>query len=77
MSMLGAWWGYAEGDRTLVGAAVVLIVAAAIGFVLKRLLERRRLAARQRADASLRMSAQSGRWKRSSQASQSGRFRRR
>jgi hypothetical protein len=30
------WWGYAEGSRTLVGIVVVLVVAAAIIFLVRR-----------------------------------------
>jgi hypothetical protein len=30
------WWGYAEGNRTLVGVVVVVIVAAAILFFTRR-----------------------------------------
>ena len=35
---MGAWWGYAEGNRTLVGAVAVLVALAAIGFVLRALI---------------------------------------
>jgi multisubunit Na+/H+ antiporter MnhE subunit len=31
-----AWWGYAEGNPTLVGIAVGLVVAAAIVYVVRR-----------------------------------------
>ena len=40
--MLGTWWGYAEANPTLVGVVVVILVVAAIGFVLRRYLEHRR-----------------------------------
>jgi hypothetical protein len=30
------WWGYAEGNKTLVGLVVVLVVVAAIVFVVRR-----------------------------------------
>jgi hypothetical protein len=74
--ILGTWWGYADGNRTLVGAVVIIILVAALGFVAHRVIERRREARRQRPDASGRMAAQSGRFKRPS-AAQSGRFKRR
>ena len=38
---IGAWWGYAEGNRTLVGAVAVFITLAAIGFVVRSLVQRR------------------------------------
>jgi hypothetical protein len=40
--MLGTWWGYAEANPTLVGVVVVILVVAAVGFVLRRYLEHRR-----------------------------------
>jgi hypothetical protein len=33
-------WGYAEGNATLVGAVVVLIAAAAIGYLVRRFMRR-------------------------------------
>jgi hypothetical protein len=30
------WWGYAEGNRTLVGIVVVAIIVAAIAFLARR-----------------------------------------
>ncbi len=33
---LAAWWGYAEGNRTLVGLVVVIVVVAAIAFVARK-----------------------------------------
>jgi hypothetical protein len=33
---LGAWWGYAEGNPTLVGIVVVVVVAAAVGYLGRR-----------------------------------------
>lgn len=35
------WWGYAEGNRTLVGIAVVLIAVAAVAFVARAWWKRR------------------------------------
>jgi len=35
------WWGYAEGSPTLVGIVVVLVVVAAIIFVLRKVWRRR------------------------------------
>jgi hypothetical protein len=40
--MLGTWWGYADADRRLVGVVVVILVVAAVGFLLRRYLEHRR-----------------------------------
>jgi hypothetical protein len=40
--MLGTWWGYAEADRALVRGLVVLLLVAALGYVLHRYLEHRR-----------------------------------
>ena len=38
---LGAgWWGYAEGNPTLVGIVVAIIVIAAIAYVARRLWRR-------------------------------------
>jgi hypothetical protein len=67
--ILGTWWGYADANRTLVGAVVVIVLVAAVGFVVRRLLERRREDGRSRGDLA-------GRSKRPS-AAQSGRFPRR
>jgi hypothetical protein len=33
---LAAWWGYAEGNTTLVGLVVIVIVVAALGFVARK-----------------------------------------
>ena len=33
---IAAWWGYAEGNRTLVGLVVVLVVVAALVFVARK-----------------------------------------
>jgi uncharacterized membrane protein len=40
--MLGTlgWWGYAEGNPTLVGIVVVIIAVAAIVFVVRRVWRR-------------------------------------
>jgi hypothetical protein len=35
-------WGYAEGNRTLVGIVVILVVLAAVGFITRRLWRRGR-----------------------------------
>jgi hypothetical protein len=35
-------WGYAEGNTTIVGIVVVVIVAAALGYVARRLWRRGR-----------------------------------
>ena len=35
-------WGYAEGDARLVGGAVAVVVAAAVGYVARRLWSSRR-----------------------------------
>jgi hypothetical protein len=35
-------WGYAQGNATIVGIVVVIIGAAAIGYVVRRLLRRGR-----------------------------------
>jgi uncharacterized membrane protein len=35
-------WGYAEGNATIVGIVVVIIVVAAVGYVVRRLLRRGR-----------------------------------
>jgi hypothetical protein len=29
----GSWWSYAEGDRTVLGVVVVLLVIAGVGYV--------------------------------------------
>jgi hypothetical protein len=42
MFMAGStWWGYAEGNRTLVGIVVALVTAAAIAFVARSWWKRR------------------------------------
>jgi hypothetical protein len=35
------WWGYAEGNRTLLGIAVALIAVAAVAFVVRAWWKRR------------------------------------
>lgn len=45
MQAVATWWGYAEGDRTLVALVVAVIAVAAVGFVAKRVWERRRAGA--------------------------------
>jgi hypothetical protein len=42
MQAVATWWGYAEGNPTLVAVVVALIVVAAVGFTARRLWERRR-----------------------------------
>lgn len=37
-----AVWGYAQGDPRLIGAAVILVGAAAIGYVVRRVWQVRR-----------------------------------
>lgn len=34
------WWGYAEANRTLVGLVVVLVVVAAVVFLVRRFWKR-------------------------------------
>jgi hypothetical protein len=34
--VIAAWWGYAEGDVTLVGIVVVVVAVAAIAFVARK-----------------------------------------
>ena len=34
--VIAAWWGYAEGNATLVGVVVVVIAVAAIAFVTRK-----------------------------------------
>jgi hypothetical protein len=34
------WWGYAEGSPTLVGIVVVIVVVAAVTFLLRKLWRR-------------------------------------
>lgn len=34
------WWGYAEGNPTLVGIVVMIVAVAAVTYVLRRLLKR-------------------------------------
>jgi hypothetical protein len=38
---VGGWWGYAEGNPTLVGIVVAIIVIAAIGYVTRQLWRRK------------------------------------
>jgi hypothetical protein len=33
---IAAWWGYAEGNETLVGFVVIVIVLAALAFVARK-----------------------------------------
>lgn len=68
--ILGTWWGYADANRTVVGAVVVIVLVAAVWFVARRVLERRR------EDGRTRGEVVAGRSKRPS-AAQSGRFPRR
>lgn len=35
---IATWWGFAEGDRTIVGVVVVAIAVLAAAFVISRLL---------------------------------------
>jgi hypothetical protein len=42
MEAVATWWGYAEGNRTVVTVVVVLVVVAAVGFMARRLGERRK-----------------------------------
>jgi len=35
-SVVAAWWGYAEGNATVVGFVVIVVAIAAIAFVLRR-----------------------------------------
>lgn len=42
MQAVATWWGYAEGNPTLVAVVVALISIAAVAFVARRLWERRR-----------------------------------
>lgn len=37
MEAVATWWGYAEGNRTVVTVVVVLVVVAAAGFMARRL----------------------------------------
>jgi hypothetical protein len=41
-TMIGTWWGYADGDSMIVGTVVVVMVIAALAHVLRRYLEHRR-----------------------------------
>jgi hypothetical protein len=36
MPVVASWWGYAEGNATLVGIVVAIVVLAAIAFVTRR-----------------------------------------
>lgn len=42
MQAVATWWGYAEGNRTLVGLVVALVVIAAVAFVARRMWEQRK-----------------------------------
>lgn len=42
MQAVATWWGYAEGNRTLVGLVVALVVLAAVAFVARRMWEQRK-----------------------------------
>ncbi len=42
MQAVATWWGYAEGNRTMVTAVVALVVVAAVAFIVRRMWERRR-----------------------------------
>ena len=33
---LAAWWGYAEGNETLVGLVVIVVAVAAIAYVTRK-----------------------------------------
>jgi hypothetical protein len=37
MEAVATWWGYAEGNRTVVTVVVILVVVAAAGFMARRL----------------------------------------
>ena len=39
--ILYSMWGYAEGNQTLVAVVVILVVGAAIGYLVKRYLDSR------------------------------------
>ncbi|MBP6630527.1 MAG: hypothetical protein KBG28_00255 [Kofleriaceae bacterium] len=39
---VATWWGYARGDRLIVTTVVVIFALAAVGFITRRVLERRR-----------------------------------
>jgi hypothetical protein len=39
---LGAWWSVANADKTVLGVVVALIAVAAVAFVARRVLARRR-----------------------------------
>jgi len=41
-SAVAAWWGYAEADARIVGAAVAVVAIAALIFLARRLAETRR-----------------------------------
>jgi hypothetical protein len=38
-AVTATWWGYAEGNPVLVGVAGVIVAAAAVGYVVKRILQ--------------------------------------
>ena len=37
MEVVATWWGYAEGNRTVLTVVVVLVVVAAVAFLARRL----------------------------------------
>ncbi len=39
-TMAMGWWGYAEGNPTVVGVVVVLVILAAVAFLARRLWRR-------------------------------------
>jgi hypothetical protein len=39
---VATWWGFAEGDRTIVGVVVIAVAVLAVAFVVSRVLSRRR-----------------------------------
>jgi hypothetical protein len=44
--VMAAWWGYAEGNPTVVGLVVVVIAGAAVGYVGRRVWRARRARSR-------------------------------
>jgi hypothetical protein len=39
---IAGWWGYAEGNPTVVGVVVVVVAIAAVGYVARRLWQGRK-----------------------------------